>query len=202
MRLSSAQLVGGALLLATRASSQLTGCAAVAVEAIPGCAQSCFIDGAPTIGCGGFDFACQCAQEAAMYAAIEGCVASSCEESEAQNVIDGATKVCECALGGFEGGSQSSQTVSGTLVRPSQTASFWSSSNTVLPPSNTLLPSSIPSSISSSPTSESGDGGGGIPTTTPTYFAISSSSADRQSIFGLGLAWSIACAVAFAFVAL
>ncbi|KAK0734439.1 hypothetical protein B0T26DRAFT_70036 [Lasiosphaeria miniovina] len=132
-----------------------------------------------------------------MYAAIEGCVASSCEESEAQNVIDGATEVCECAPGGSEGGSQSSQTVSRTLVRPSQTASFWSSSNTVLPLSNTVLPSPIPIS----PTSESGDGGGGIPITTPTYFAISSSGADHQSIFGLGLAWSIACAVAFVFVA-
>ena len=66
-------------------------CLGVALTAIPGCAQSCFLDNAPSVGCGGTDFDCQCAQEAALYAAVEGCVSSSCPEASYQPVIDGAS---------------------------------------------------------------------------------------------------------------
>ncbi|KAI1841159.1 hypothetical protein JX265_000498 [Neoarthrinium moseri] len=74
-------------------------CAAVAITAIPACAQSCFLSGAPSIGCGGTDFACQCDKEAALYAAVEGCVSSGCPEPSFQAVIDGASSVCACASG-------------------------------------------------------------------------------------------------------
>ncbi|KAH6655596.1 hypothetical protein BKA67DRAFT_534512 [Truncatella angustata] len=74
-------------------------CLAVALTAIPGCAQSCILNGAPSIGCSGTDFACQCDKEAALYAAIEGCVSSACPEPSYQAVIDGASSVCNCATG-------------------------------------------------------------------------------------------------------
>lgn len=88
MKFSTIPVVG-ALLLAG-ANAQLSGCTAVAVKVIPSCAQACFIDNAPTVGCDGFDFACQCQKQAAFFAAIESCVADSCEASEFQKVIDGA----------------------------------------------------------------------------------------------------------------
>lgn len=79
---------------AVLALGQLTyaeDCLGVALTAIPNCAQSCFLNGAPSVGCGGTDFDCQCAQEAALYAAVEGCVSSSCPEASFQAVIDGAS---------------------------------------------------------------------------------------------------------------
>lgn len=66
-------------------------CANVALTAIPGCAQNCILNGAPTIGCGGTDFDCQCAQSAALFAAVEGCVATACPSASYQGVIDGAS---------------------------------------------------------------------------------------------------------------
>lgn len=72
-------------------SAVAQNCAAVAVTAVPVCAQSCILDGAPSIGCDGTDFACQCDKEAALYAAIEGCVSSACPEASYQAVIDGAS---------------------------------------------------------------------------------------------------------------
>lgn len=92
-------LVGAAALLVTEAVAQ--DCLNVALTAIPSCAQSCFLDGAPAVGCGGTDFACQCNQEAALYAAIEGCVASGCSQPSYQAVIDGASSVCNCATAAF-----------------------------------------------------------------------------------------------------
>ncbi|KAK0731125.1 hypothetical protein B0H67DRAFT_639550 [Lasiosphaeris hirsuta] len=123
-------LIGGALSLAGAAVSQLSGCAAVAVTAIPTCAQSCYLDGAPTIGCAGLDFECQCSKQAALFAAIESCVAESCEASEYEKVIDGAAKVCECAVAGAIGGFQ---TVSGTVVPIYQTVGSFYPSGTVVP---------------------------------------------------------------------
>lgn len=84
-------VLAGALLLAAGASADAPNCAAVALSAIPQCAQSCFLKGAPEVGCGGTDFACQCEQEARLYAAIEGCVASGCPAQSYQAVIDGAS---------------------------------------------------------------------------------------------------------------
>ncbi|KAK3334946.1 hypothetical protein B0H65DRAFT_338551 [Neurospora tetraspora] len=107
--------VAGALFLAG-VNAQLSGCTAVAVKVIPSCAQTCFIDNAPSIGCDGFDFACQCEKQASFFAAIESCVRDSCEPSQFQNVIDGAAEVCACALP-----ANSPQTVSGTVVAPTGT---------------------------------------------------------------------------------
>lgn len=66
-------------------------CAATAVSAIPSCAQNCILSGAPAIGCGGTDFACQCQQTAALFAAVDGCVAASCPSASYQAVIDGVS---------------------------------------------------------------------------------------------------------------
>lgn len=85
-------LLGAALLITGQlAEVSAENCAAVALTAIPHCAQSCFLNGAPTIGCGSLDFACQCASEAKLYAAIEGCVATGCPSASYQGVIDGAS---------------------------------------------------------------------------------------------------------------
>ncbi|KAL1850733.1 hypothetical protein Daus18300_012811 [Diaporthe australafricana] len=72
-------------------------CINVALTAIPGCAQNCILNGAPSIGCQGTDFSCQCAQSAALYAAVEGCVSSACPSASYQAVIDGSEQVCDCA---------------------------------------------------------------------------------------------------------
>ncbi|KAK3693726.1 hypothetical protein B0T22DRAFT_436886 [Podospora appendiculata] len=196
MKLSFIQLIG-ALLAAAGAHAQLSGCAAVAVKAIPSCAQSCFIDNAPAVGCGGFDFACQCQKEAAFFAAIESCVASSCASSLFQDVIDGA------ALG-----SGGSMTVSGTVVpgtvahgtvgtvigtvvgtfvtTPTATATttpestFQTSSSSA--PASTAVPSS----------STNGGGSGGTPTASQSFGATAStvSAANRHLSFEVGLALS------------
>lgn len=65
-------------------------CINVALTAIPACAQNCILNGAPSIGCQGTDFSCQCAQSAALYAAVEGCVSSACPSASYQAVIDGS----------------------------------------------------------------------------------------------------------------
>lgn len=65
-------------------------CMNVALTKIPRCAQMCFMKGAPDIGCSGTDFACQCAQQAGMMAAIEGCVKDGCPSAKYQAVIDGS----------------------------------------------------------------------------------------------------------------
>ncbi|KAK8084806.1 MAC1 interacting protein 1 [Apiospora hydei] len=64
-------------------------CLMVAVKRVPKCAQKCFMKGAPSIGCEGIDFACQCSQQASMMAAIEGCVKDGCPSEKYQEVIDG-----------------------------------------------------------------------------------------------------------------
>lgn len=66
-------------------------CVNVALTAIPGCAQNCILNGAPSIGCQGTDFDCQCAQSAALFAAVEGCVSTACPVASYQAVIDGAS---------------------------------------------------------------------------------------------------------------
>jgi hypothetical protein len=91
MRISTVVL-GGFLTLASEfLTVEAADCVGVALKEIPSCAQSCFVNGAPSIGCGGLDFGCQCQQEAALYAAIEGCVASGCPAASYQAVIDGAS---------------------------------------------------------------------------------------------------------------
>ncbi|TLD19096.1 hypothetical protein PspLS_09950 [Pyricularia sp. CBS 133598] len=98
MKFNSGLLAGAAVFIAGVATAQ--DCVSVALSAIPSCAQSCFLNGAPTIGCAGTDFKCQCQQQAKMFAAVESCVQKSCPESEFQKTIDGSDKVCTCATGG------------------------------------------------------------------------------------------------------
>lgn len=84
-------------LLATFAVLGLSGralaqnCVATALAVIPGCAQNCILEGAPTIGCDGLDFPCQCAKSAALMAAVEPCVAAACPPVSYQAVINGAS---------------------------------------------------------------------------------------------------------------
>src|SRR5690348_15605145 len=87
MKISITALVLGGLTSLTLAAD----CLNVALSVIPSCAQSCFINGAPSVGCGGTDFTCQCQQEAKLYAAIEGCVSAGCPSPSYQAVIDGAS---------------------------------------------------------------------------------------------------------------
>ncbi|KAL2136298.1 hypothetical protein VTI74DRAFT_4533 [Chaetomium olivicolor] len=174
-----------AALLAAGALSQGKDCTSVALTAIPSCAQHCFLENAPTIGCGGLDFACQCKQQAALYAAIEGCVASSCPSSEFQNVIDGAAAVCDCA-GPGSGGNQGSQ-VPGSYVSSPPTA----------PPASATPPPTATTTGGSS-------GGGSSPTrSVPSNHATSSviSGADLHSRSGLGfVSGAFAAALAFALI--
>ncbi|KAI0891294.1 hypothetical protein F4806DRAFT_308301 [Annulohypoxylon nitens] len=90
-------LFASVALFATKMIAQAADCLDVAQAEIPSCAQSCFLENAPSVGCGGLDFTCQCQNEATLYAAIEPCVASGCSESSFQAVIDGASSVCNCA---------------------------------------------------------------------------------------------------------
>jgi len=91
MKISVAlQFTGALLVLATEKESK--DCTSVALVAIPSCAQPCYLENAPSIGCEGLDFACQCKQQSAMFAAIQGCVASKCPESLFEKVVDGSAE--------------------------------------------------------------------------------------------------------------
>ena len=85
------QLVGGTILFFS-GLVRSTDCVSVALTAIPSCAQPCYLENAPSIGCDGLDFACQCGKQAAMFAAIEDCVAIKCPESQFEKVIDGSAE--------------------------------------------------------------------------------------------------------------
>jgi len=91
MQLLSLPFLSGALALLV-GGAQANDCLEVALAAIPVCAQGCYLEGAPTIGCDGLDFACQCDKQAAMFAAIESCVVAACKEVEFSAVIDGAAQ--------------------------------------------------------------------------------------------------------------
>ncbi|KAK3900725.1 hypothetical protein C8A05DRAFT_35635 [Staphylotrichum tortipilum] len=74
-----------------------TDCAAAAFSAIPQCAQQCISNGALSLGCSsGTDFPCHCRQQAALFAAAQGCVNSTCQQGDLQGVISGADNVCQC----------------------------------------------------------------------------------------------------------
>lgn len=131
MKISPAHLLATLFIAEIQAQSlPPNSCAAVAATAVPKCAQSCFINNAPSVGCGGLDFACQCEKKASFFAAVEGCVGSSCQSSEFQKVIDGASSVCECAVG-----HETPQTVHSTV--PSHIAS----STPTQTPASTSIPS-------------------------------------------------------------
>lgn len=83
--------LGTAALLAFIPPSQAADCTSLALSVIPQCAQHCFLEGAPKIGCSSLEFGCQCRQRQAMHDTIDGCVRSSCPaEGDYQKVLDGA----------------------------------------------------------------------------------------------------------------
>jgi hypothetical protein len=88
MKLSPLQLAGAATLLVNGVCARFD-IAGVAQKAVPLCAQPCFVAGTSQIGCGITDYACQCTHEAALFAAVEECVATSCESTLYQSVIEG-----------------------------------------------------------------------------------------------------------------
>lgn len=155
-------------------------CLGVALTAIPNCAQSCFLNGAPSVGCGGTDFDCQCAQEAALYAAVEGCVSSSCPEASFQAVIDGASTVCACATpavggGGVVVGGSGSVTVSGIVG--SMTASVPASVSATLTSGGTAS-----TTVSSAGGGIGGGGVGWTPSTVSNVATASSISAGNHQM--------------------
>ncbi|KAK1755294.1 MAC1 interacting protein 1 [Echria macrotheca] len=183
------QLLTTASLLVSVVSA--TDCVSVALKAIPSCAQPCFLEGAPTIGCDGLDFACQCRQQPAMFAAIEGCVAKACADDQFELVIDGSNKVCDCAAP--EANPGGTFTVSGSTVIVYPSSSFASSIIPSYSPrpsfTNTVIVPSPPAATTTSPAGSPGSGSS--PTTTsPTYFATASvvtGGADASASVRLGL---------------
>ncbi|KAF9880453.1 putative CFEM domain-containing protein [Colletotrichum karsti] len=173
-------LVAGVLVLASGAAAA-ENCASVAVTAIPSCAQSCFLEGASFVGCDSLDFGCQCGKEAALYAAIEPCVATGCPAASFQAVINGASSVCGCAGAGAAVGTVSGSMVSG-ISSPSGIGSTMATA--------TVSPSGSGGAGGSSASAT--QGGGGNPwNPPPTVGPISTSSpvnaAGRQSASQFGL---------------
>ncbi|KAF6809532.1 CFEM domain-containing protein [Colletotrichum sojae] len=168
------------LALLARGAVAAENCASVAVTAIPSCAQGCFLEGASFVGCDSLDFGCQCGKEAALYAAIEPCVATGCPSASFQAVINGASSVCGCAGAGSGGGKTVSESFVSAISSPS---GLGSSSATA-----TATPSGGAGGASASPTQgDGGDSWNPLPTRSP--FATSSpvNVAGRQSSFNLGM---------------
>ena len=91
MRLSTAPLFAALFAAASvRAQDADANCTSAALSSIPACALPCFVHGAATIGCGGLDVACLCRQQAALLAAVEPCMATSCNDTELQDALDAA----------------------------------------------------------------------------------------------------------------
>ena len=76
-------------------------CVNLALSVIPSCAQNCFLNGAPSVGCAGVDFNCQCEQEARLYAIAEDCVSTACPSASYQAVIDGGSSGEEYSTHGW-----------------------------------------------------------------------------------------------------
>ncbi|KZL82472.1 cfem domain-containing protein [Colletotrichum incanum] len=166
-------VVGIALLLSGAAAAE--NCASVAVTAIPSCAQSCFLEGASFVGCDSLDFSCQCGKEAALYAAIEPCVATGCPAASIQAVINGASSVCSCAGAGQVAG----QTVSGSFVSAISGSAIGSSPATASP-----TPSRGAGGLPYASATQGGNGGDGwnpLPTTSPFSTSSPVNAAGRQS---------------------
>ncbi|KAK2008935.1 hypothetical protein LZ32DRAFT_661649 [Colletotrichum eremochloae] len=184
-------VAGIALLLGGVAAAE--NCASVAVTAIPSCAQSCFIEGASFVGCDSLDFSCQCGKEAALYAAIEPCVATGCPAASFQAVINGASSVCGCAGAGQVGG----QTISGSFVSAISGSGIGSS-----PATASATPSGSGGGFPPASATEGGNGGAGWnpPPTSPPFSTSSPvNAAGRQSEPEIGLlAGIIGMAVAVA----
>ncbi|KAK1995421.1 hypothetical protein LX36DRAFT_713177 [Colletotrichum falcatum] len=176
-------VAGIVLLLGATAAAE--NCASVAVTAIPPCAQSCFIEGASFVGCGSLDFSCQCGKEAALYAAIEPCVATGCPAASFQAVVNGASAVCGCAGPGQVGG----QTVSGSFVSAISGSAIGSS-----PSAASATPSGSGGGSPPSSATQGGNGGEGWnppPTTSPFSTSSPVNAAGRRSESKLGIFASV-----------
>lgn len=99
MKFSSSLSVVAASVAAFAGIAAAQDCIATALKVIPQCAQACFLNGAPAIGCAGTDFQCQCKSQPKLMAAVEGCVQTACPTASYQAVIDGGAQVCGCAAG-------------------------------------------------------------------------------------------------------
>ncbi|KAJ0332540.1 hypothetical protein COL922a_011337 [Colletotrichum nupharicola] len=177
-------LVAGVVFLASGAAAA-ENCASVAVTAIPFCAQSCFLEGASYVGCDSLDFGCQCGKEAALYVAIEPCVATGCPAASFQAVINGASS----GAGG--------QTVSGSFV------SAMSSPSGIGSTLATATASASGSGGAGGSSASATQGGGGNPwnppaTVSPISTASPVNAAGRQSDFKFGLLAAMAGATIFA----
>ena len=112
-------------------------CVALALKVIPSCAQTCFLTGAPTIGCQGTDFQCQCKNQPKLMAAVEGCVQKSCPPESYQAVIDGGSKTCACAAA-LVPAAQGSATVAPTATGTAA-------------PTGTVKPTNVPTAAANRP---------------------------------------------------
>ncbi|KAK0631936.1 hypothetical protein B0T14DRAFT_559674 [Immersiella caudata] len=170
MKLSVAlQFAAGAIVVLAQGQD----CASVALSAIPSCAQPCYLENAPSIGCAGLDFACQCKQKNAMFNAVQGCVATKCPESLFEKIVDGSNEVCDCAAPGYTEPAAPEPT-SATTLKTVQTVA-----NTAV---NTVVNTAVASSIAS-PTNANEDYD--YPARpSPTYFATASG-AERSAVAGL-----------------
>ncbi|KAL8388706.1 hypothetical protein RB599_010044 [Gaeumannomyces hyphopodioides] len=137
---SSLSIVAASVAAFAAAAAAAQDCVATALKVIPQCAQSCFLNGAPAIGCAGTDFQCQCKSQPQLMAAVEGCVQTACPTASYQAVIDGGVKVCGCAAGLATAAAQGSNTVA-----PSNTAI-----PTVTKPSTTK-PTTVPTAAANRP---------------------------------------------------
>jgi len=94
--------------------------AADGLGAVPESAQSFFNDGVPSLGCGGVDFACQCQQQARIFATVEEFVSRRSPFASYRDVIIGASsgKQPQCRVawvpGTYRGASLGSQVSSGS----------------------------------------------------------------------------------------
>ena len=83
----------------TCAEATRPDCGPVATSAVPECAQACFTNGAPEVGCDPHDYGCQCQPDAlaSLSQILVPCVATACPPASIPVVIEGASAVCECA---------------------------------------------------------------------------------------------------------
>ncbi|KAL8344236.1 hypothetical protein RB601_004664 [Gaeumannomyces tritici] len=142
MKFSTSLNVVAASVAAFAGVAAAQDCVATALKVIPQCAQACFIKGAPSIGCAGTDFQCQCKSQPKLMAAVEGCVQTACPTSSYQAVIDGGAQVCGCAAGLSAATAQGSNTATGTVAP----------TNTVLPiKPTTTKPTTVPTAAANRP---------------------------------------------------
>ncbi|MCJ1323430.1 hypothetical protein MMC10_000090 [Thelotrema lepadinum] len=112
MKLAVATLVG--LVAAVNAQAATPSQCLSAASSVPSCAVSCISNAAQGVGCGQYDFSCQCSgsHPAEIASAAKGCVVSSCTDVAAiLQASAAAGSVCSCvATASPEGGSTAAPT--------------------------------------------------------------------------------------------